>query len=91
MAVTDLKSLGYITVSTNDIDRWRRFAFGVLGFAEGKGPDPSALYLRMDERAARLIVVPGETDPGAHRRLGSARPPSAAAGQSNTRRCGGAV
>jgi 2,3-dihydroxybiphenyl 1,2-dioxygenase len=60
--VSDLKSLGYITISTNDVDRWRRFAFGVLGFAEGNGPDPSALYLRMDERAARLIVLPGETD-----------------------------
>lgn len=60
--MTDLKSLGYITISTNNIDRWRHFAFGVLGFAEGKGPDESALYLRMDERAARLIVVPGETD-----------------------------
>jgi len=60
--VSDLKSLGYITISTNNIDRWRQFAFGVLGFAEVKGPDPSALYLRMDERAARLIVVPGETD-----------------------------
>ena len=60
--MSDLKSLGYITVSTADIDRWRHFAFGVLGFAEGKGPDPSALYLRMDERAARIIVVPGETD-----------------------------
>ncbi|MCV7116894.1 2,3-dihydroxybiphenyl 1,2-dioxygenase, partial [Mycobacterium nebraskense] len=60
--MTDLKSLGYITISTNDIDRWRQFAFGVLGFAEGKGPNPEALYLRMDERAARLIVVPGEAD-----------------------------
>ncbi|PJE25248.1 MAG: biphenyl-2,3-diol 1,2-dioxygenase [Mycobacterium sp.] len=60
--MSELKSLGYITVSTNDIDRWRQFAFGVLGFAEGKGPDPSALYLRLDERAARIIVVPGESD-----------------------------
>ncbi|MGA7051591.1 MAG: biphenyl-2,3-diol 1,2-dioxygenase [Mycobacterium sp.] len=60
--MTDLKSLGYITVSTNDIDRWRHFAFAVLGFAEGTGPNPAALYLRMDERAARIIVVPGETD-----------------------------
>ena len=60
--MSDLKSLGYITISTNDVDRWRQFAFGVLGFAEGKGPDLSALYLRTDERAARLIVVPGETD-----------------------------
>jgi 2,3-dihydroxybiphenyl 1,2-dioxygenase len=60
--VSDLKSLGYITISTGDTDRWRHFAFRVLGFAEGKGPDPSALYLRMDERAARIVVVAGETD-----------------------------
>ncbi|MBW0016681.1 MAG: biphenyl-2,3-diol 1,2-dioxygenase [Mycobacterium sp.] len=60
--MTDLKSLGYITVSTSDIERWRHFAFDVLGFAEGKGPDPAALYLRMDERAARIIIVPGEAD-----------------------------
>src|ERR1700751_492959 len=58
--MSDLKSLGYITISTNDVERWRQFAFGVLGFAEGKGPDPSALYLRMDERAARLLVLAGE-------------------------------
>jgi 3,4-dihydroxy-9,10-secoandrosta-1,3,5(10)-triene-9,17-dione 4,5-dioxygenase len=60
--MSDLKSLGYITISTNDIDRWRHFAFRVLGFAEGRGSDASALYLRMDERAARIVVVPGETD-----------------------------
>ena len=60
--MSDLKSLGYVTISTKDIDRWRHFAFGVLGFAEGKGPDTSALYLRMDERPARIVVVPGETD-----------------------------
>ena len=57
-----LKSLGYVTVQTADIDRWRHFAFKVLGFAEGNGPDDSALYLRMDERAARIIVVPGDAD-----------------------------
>jgi 2,3-dihydroxybiphenyl 1,2-dioxygenase len=60
--MSDLKSLGYITISTAEIERWRQFAFGVLGFAEGQGPDPSALYLRMDERAARIVVVPGDTD-----------------------------
>jgi len=60
--VSLLKSLGYVTIQTADIDRWRQFAFGILGFAEGKGPDPSALYLRMDERAARIIVVPGDGD-----------------------------
>jgi 2,3-dihydroxybiphenyl 1,2-dioxygenase len=34
----------------------------VLGFAEGNGPDESALYLRMDERAGRIIVVPADSD-----------------------------
>ncbi len=63
--MSDLKSLGYITISTASIDRWRHFAFDILGFAEGRGPqtgNASALYLRMDERAARIVVVPGETD-----------------------------
>src|SRR3984893_13168623 len=60
--MADIKSLGYIQVQTNDIDRWRAFAFGGLGFAKGTGPDESALYLRMDERSARIVVTQGETD-----------------------------
>lgn len=57
-----IKSLGYVTVAASDIERWRHFAFNVLGFATGAGPDESALYLRMDERAARIIVVPRDVD-----------------------------
>jgi 3,4-dihydroxy-9,10-secoandrosta-1,3,5(10)-triene-9,17-dione 4,5-dioxygenase len=64
--MTDIKSLGYITIQTSDIDRWRTFAFDVLGFAQGNGPDPDALYLRMDERFARIIVVPGGSDQVVH-------------------------
>ncbi|MEJ9080631.1 biphenyl-2,3-diol 1,2-dioxygenase [Gordonia malaquae] len=60
--MTDIKSLGYIKVQTHDMDRWRTFAFDVLGFAKGSGPDENALYLRMDERAARIVIVEGETD-----------------------------
>jgi 3,4-dihydroxy-9,10-secoandrosta-1,3,5(10)-triene-9,17-dione 4,5-dioxygenase len=60
--MSDLKSLGYVKVQATDIPRWRLFAFDVLGFAKGSGPDENALYLRMDERAARIIVVPGDTD-----------------------------
>ncbi|NKZ75201.1 hypothetical protein GS934_17895 [Rhodococcus hoagii] len=55
---TDIRALGYVKVQTNDIERWRTFAFDVLGFAQGSGPDPDALYLRVDERAARIVVVP---------------------------------
>jgi 2,3-dihydroxybiphenyl 1,2-dioxygenase len=60
--MADLKSLGYVKVQATDMPRWRQFAFDVLGFAKGSGPDEDALYLRMDERAARIIVVPGDTD-----------------------------
>ena len=60
--MSDLKSLGYVKVAATDMPRWRQFAFDVLGFAKGSGPDENALYLRMDERAARIIVVPGDTD-----------------------------
>ncbi|RZL83365.1 MAG: 2,3-dihydroxybiphenyl 1,2-dioxygenase, partial [Rhodococcus sp. (in: high G+C Gram-positive bacteria)] len=60
--MTDIKGLGYVKIQTNDLERWRTFAFDVLGFAEGSGPDEKALYLRMDERAARIVIVPGETD-----------------------------
>lgn len=60
--MTDLKSLGYVKVQATDVERWRHFAFKVLGFAQGFGPDDDALYLRMDERSARIIVVPGEVD-----------------------------
>ncbi|MEU4595654.1 biphenyl-2,3-diol 1,2-dioxygenase [Nocardia sp. NPDC023988] len=60
--MTDIKSLGYVKIQTADMDRWRKFAFEVLGFAQGSGPDEDALYLRMDERAARMVVVPGESD-----------------------------
>jgi 3,4-dihydroxy-9,10-secoandrosta-1,3,5(10)-triene-9,17-dione 4,5-dioxygenase len=60
--MSDLKGLGYVKVQATDLPRWRQFAFDVLGFAEGSGPDGNALYLRMDERAARIIVVPGDID-----------------------------
>ena len=60
--MSDIKSLGYIKIQTNDIDRWRSSPSTCWDSPKGTGPDPSALYLRMDERAARIIVVPGDTD-----------------------------
>jgi 3,4-dihydroxy-9,10-secoandrosta-1,3,5(10)-triene-9,17-dione 4,5-dioxygenase len=60
--MTELRGLGYLRVRTADIARWRELAVEALGFAEGTGPVAGGLYLRMDERSARLIVLPGETD-----------------------------
>ncbi|HEY7225622.1 MAG TPA: VOC family protein [Micromonosporaceae bacterium] len=55
-------SLGYVRIEARDLDAWRRFGTDVLGAVEGTGPDPSALYLRLDEFPARLVVLPGEKD-----------------------------
>ncbi|MGZ4531700.1 MAG: 2,3-dihydroxybiphenyl 1,2-dioxygenase, partial [Mycobacteriaceae bacterium] len=60
--MTDIRGLGYIKVQTTDMERWRKLAFEVLGFAKGSGPDKNALYLRMDERASRIVIVAGDAD-----------------------------
>ncbi|MER6632195.1 VOC family protein [Streptomyces sp. NPDC000987] len=60
--MTHIRGLGYLRVRTRDVARWRELTVDALGFAEGSGPDPDGLYLRMDERRARLAVLPGDTD-----------------------------
>jgi 2,3-dihydroxybiphenyl 1,2-dioxygenase len=55
-------SLGYLVVETTDLDRWRELAVDVLGMAVGKGPDESALYLRLDDRPYRLVIHAGQTE-----------------------------
>ncbi|MFC7886254.1 VOC family protein [Streptomyces sp. NPDC057376] len=60
--MTQIRGLGYLRVQTRDVDRWRELTVDALGFAEGSGPDPDGLYLRMDERRSRLTVLPGDGD-----------------------------
>ena len=57
-----IRSLGYLRIEATDIERWREFGLKVLGMVEGKGGIPGALYLRMDDFPARLVIVPGERD-----------------------------
>ena len=57
-----LHGLGYLTIQTAQLDRWRELAVDVLGMLPGDGPDPDALYLRVDDRPARLILVPGDEE-----------------------------
>jgi 3,4-dihydroxy-9,10-secoandrosta-1,3,5(10)-triene-9,17-dione 4,5-dioxygenase len=58
----EIRSLGYLRVESTDVAAWRNFALDVLGVAEGRGPDPRHLYLRLDELSARIVVTPGEQD-----------------------------
>jgi 3,4-dihydroxy-9,10-secoandrosta-1,3,5(10)-triene-9,17-dione 4,5-dioxygenase len=60
--MTPIASLGYLRIESADVPAWREFGVSVLGMVEGRGPDPEALYLRMDEFPARLVILPGEQD-----------------------------
>ena len=57
-----IASLGYLRIESADVAAWREFGVRVLGMAEGRGPDPEAVYLRMDDFPARLVIVPGESE-----------------------------
>ena len=57
-----IRSLGYLRIEATDVAAWREFGTRLLGLVEGRGPEPGALYLRMDDFPARLVIVPGEAD-----------------------------
>jgi 3,4-dihydroxy-9,10-secoandrosta-1,3,5(10)-triene-9,17-dione 4,5-dioxygenase len=57
-----IRSLAYLRIEATDMNRWREFGLKVLGMVEGKGSVEGALYLRMDDFPARLVIVPGESD-----------------------------
>jgi len=57
-----IRSLAYLRIEATDMAAWREYGLKVLGMVEGKGGDPDALYLRMDDFPARLVIVPGESD-----------------------------
>jgi 3,4-dihydroxy-9,10-secoandrosta-1,3,5(10)-triene-9,17-dione 4,5-dioxygenase len=60
--MTGIQSLGYLRISSPDVGAWREFGVRVLGMVEGRGPESGALYLRMDNFPARLVILPGERD-----------------------------
>lgn len=57
-----IRSLGYLRLEATDVSAWREYGLKVLGMVEGSGSTDGALYLRMDEFPARLVIVPGEHD-----------------------------
>jgi 3,4-dihydroxy-9,10-secoandrosta-1,3,5(10)-triene-9,17-dione 4,5-dioxygenase len=58
-----IRSLAYLRIEATDVAAWREYGLKVLGMIEGRaGKDPDALYLRMDDFPARLVIVPGERD-----------------------------
>jgi 3,4-dihydroxy-9,10-secoandrosta-1,3,5(10)-triene-9,17-dione 4,5-dioxygenase len=57
-----IRSLGYLRIEATDTGAWREFGVRALGMVEGRGPEEGALYLRMDDFPARLVIVPGDQD-----------------------------
>ena len=57
-----IRSLGYLRIEATDVAAWREYGLKVLGMIEGSGGVDGALYLRMDDFPARLVIVPGEHD-----------------------------
>lgn len=57
-----LSSLGYLRIQSADVAAWREFGVRVLGMVEGRGPESTAVYLRMDDFPARMVIVPGESE-----------------------------
>nr|WP_042186106.1 iron-dependent extradiol dioxygenase HsaC [Kibdelosporangium sp. MJ126-NF4]CEL17092.1 2,3-dihydroxybiphenyl 1,2-dioxygenase [Kibdelosporangium sp. MJ126-NF4]CTQ91679.1 2,3-dihydroxybiphenyl 1,2-dioxygenase [Kibdelosporangium sp. MJ126-NF4] len=57
-----IRQLAYLRIEATDMAKWREYGLKVLGMVEGKGGDGNALYLRMDDFPARLVIFPGEKD-----------------------------
>lgn len=57
-----IRSLAYMRIEATDLAAWREYGLKVLGMVEGSGTNPDAVYLRMDDFPARLVIVPGEHD-----------------------------
>jgi 3,4-dihydroxy-9,10-secoandrosta-1,3,5(10)-triene-9,17-dione 4,5-dioxygenase len=57
-----IRSLGYLRIESTDVAAWREYGLKVLGMVEGSGTNPDALYLRMDDFPARLVISPGSSD-----------------------------
>src|ERR1700745_23655 len=57
-----IRSLGYLRIEATDVAAWREYGLKVLGMIEGSGSTEGALYLRMDDFPARLVIVPGQQD-----------------------------
>lgn len=57
----DIRGLAYVVAETTDLIRWQTYAEGVLGMMTGPAPG-GGLYLKMDERQFRILVLPGARD-----------------------------
>jgi 3,4-dihydroxy-9,10-secoandrosta-1,3,5(10)-triene-9,17-dione 4,5-dioxygenase len=59
--MANIQALAYIVAESADVSKWKQFGEQMLGVTTGPAPD-GGLYLKLDERQGRIIVVPGAAD-----------------------------
>lgn len=58
-----VSSLGYITITSQDLPAWKTFGTEILGLMlDNNASDDSNLYFRMDDHPSRLIIQQGDED-----------------------------
>lgn len=55
-------SLGYFVLNATDLGAWETFALDIVGMQRGEAHSDSALALRLDHYAQRLLIEPGDED-----------------------------
>lgn len=55
----DIRALGYFVAQTTDLNEWQDYAENVLGMMTSPAPG-GGLYIKMDERPFRMLIVEGE-------------------------------
>ena len=54
----DIRGLSYFVAESADPVQWQRYAEDVLGMMVSEAP-AGGLYVKMDERPYRMLIVPG--------------------------------
>src|SRR5689334_4584735 len=57
-----VNELGYVGISSQDLDAWKEYAVNVLGQEVAYDSDADNLFLKMDDHHHRLSVHPGDLD-----------------------------
>jgi 3,4-dihydroxy-9,10-secoandrosta-1,3,5(10)-triene-9,17-dione 4,5-dioxygenase len=58
---SSIQALAYFVAQSKDVSTWQRYAEQVLGAQTAPAPG-GGLYLKLDERAYRIAIVPGAED-----------------------------
>lgn len=59
--MSKIESLAYVVAQTTDVTKWKQYAEQSLGMTTSSAPQ-GGLYVKMDERNFRMLIVPGADD-----------------------------